>query len=231
MQVEKGIGFRPDSGASAEADSEGFELGKPVIVCRWRLASSTLPLANRHLRALSAREVEGGRVSTQLIAWAKQHIEWTLDDGTRDNPDGVLLLVVDEEGRAAMSSGPYRPLPELTASALARRALDAAREGERTGVAPETLWIVRGGSLVAGIDEGARASGAAGLVADLAGTLGIPVAREDDLARRVIDGVATGDEAFLVSDEHGVVGASDAPGPTAERLAGAYRTLLERAGR
>ena len=34
-----------------------FELGVPALVCRWRLAGRTLPLENRHLRALSQRRV------------------------------------------------------------------------------------------------------------------------------------------------------------------------------
>ena len=38
----------------------GFELGAPALVCRWRLASRTLPLENRHLRALAARSVNAG---------------------------------------------------------------------------------------------------------------------------------------------------------------------------
>ena len=230
MQDEKGAAAQPADGATATGWDD-FELRKPAIVCRWRLASSTLPLANRHLRALSVRDAGGGRVSTHLIAWAKQHIEWTLAEGTADEPNGVLLLVVDEKGRAAMSCGPYEPLPELTAGALARRARGSSSEAEKTGVAPEALWLVRDGALVAGIDEGWHASGASGLVSDLASTLGLPVSREDGLADRVASGAVAYDEAFLVSDEHGVVGASDASGEVTAKLAGAYRTLLERAGK
>ena len=57
---------------------DGFTLGSPALVCRWRLASRALPLENRHLRALGQRVVNGGLVPTELVAWAKQHIEWTL---------------------------------------------------------------------------------------------------------------------------------------------------------
>ena len=71
---------------------QDFTLGRPVLVCRWRLASGGLPMENRHLRALSKRVVNGQAVSTQLVAWAKQHIEWTLRDGSALNPDGVLVL-------------------------------------------------------------------------------------------------------------------------------------------
>ena len=74
-------------------------LGRPALVCRWRLASRALPLENRHLRALGRRSVGGAPVSPQLIAWAKQHIEWTLSEGAARNPDGVLMVIVDEGGR------------------------------------------------------------------------------------------------------------------------------------
>ena len=67
---------------SDNGPDQDFTLGRPVLVCRWRLASGKLPMENRHLRALSKRVVNGRAVSTQLVAWAKQHIEWTLQDGS-----------------------------------------------------------------------------------------------------------------------------------------------------
>lgn len=221
---ERVVGF---PGAQAEGP-EGFALGEPAVVCRWRLAGATLPLENRHLRALSARTPGGVPVSRELVAWARQHIEWTLGAGASEHPDGVLMLVVDVEGRAAMSCGPYAPLRNRTAGALARRALDARREAEGLGVAPETLWLVRDGALVAGLGAGERPSGAAGLVLDLAATLGIPVARSAEAALPVAHGMGAYDEALLVSDEHGVVPARDASGELAGRLAASYERLLDR---
>ena len=75
-------------------DMEGFELGTPALVCRWRLARRRLPLENRHLRALLARTVNERPVSQALVAWAKQHIEWTLEEGSAEHPDGVLMLII-----------------------------------------------------------------------------------------------------------------------------------------
>ena len=92
------------------AEMRDFKLGTPALVCRWRLASGRLPLENRHLRALSRRVLDDEPVSPQLIAWAKQHVEWTLREGSAENPNGVLMLIVDEEGQAAMTVGPYEPL-------------------------------------------------------------------------------------------------------------------------
>jgi hypothetical protein len=101
-------------------------------------------MENRHLRALSKRVVNGQAVSTQLVAWAKQHIEWTLRDGSALNPDGVLMIVLDEKGQAAMTVGPYEPIDSPTAATLADRAIESAREAEETGVAPETLGLPAG---------------------------------------------------------------------------------------
>ncbi len=205
---------------------EDFELGEPVLVCRWRLAGGNLPLENRHLRAFSRRVVAGRGVTTQLLSWAKQHIEWTLKDGSAQNPDGVLMIAMDEQGRAAMSVGPYAELTAHDVAALAARAEDARREAGETGVAPETLWVARDGVLVCGAGADDVAAGTASLVADLAKTLGMEVAHDAGLLAEVAGGNVP-DQVFLCSDEHGVVVASDAAGDVAQRFADAYAKLLD----
>ena len=219
------------TGEKNDAQMENFRLGRPALVCRWRLAARTLPLENRHLRALSRRVVNGAPVSPQLVAWAKQHIEWTLADGAARYPDGVLMVVLDEAGRAAMTVGPYEPLAVTTTSALAERAQLAAREAASTDVAPETLWLVRDDALVMDNPVDRPLSGAASLVVDLARTLGVPVVREEGLARRVMNGDKNYDELFLVSDEHGIVIAKDASGALSERFLDGYDKLLAAADR
>lgn len=204
-----------------------FTLGEPALVCRWRLAGRALPMEGRHLRALARRRLAGRELSPQLVAWAKQHIEWTLTDGAARYPDGVLMLIVDEGGRAAMTVGPYEALASTTALDVASRAASAAREASVTGVAPETLWGVRDDGLVHGLPDAATGlSGADSLVADLARTVGIAVAIEGDLAERALSGCSDCDELFLASDEHGVVVASDTAGARAERFATGYARLL-----
>jgi hypothetical protein len=183
-------------------------------------------MENRHLRALSKRVVNGQAVSTQLVAWAKQHIEWTLRDGSALNPDGVLMIVLDEKGQAAMTVGPYEPIDSPTAATLADRAIESAREAEETGVAPETLWVARGDTLVCGMGAAEDASGSVTLVCDLANTVGITVTREQGIAQGLLDNTLVYDEAFLVSDEHGIVCASDAAGPRGAKLAEGYERLL-----
>lgn len=213
--------------AYAEETQPSFTLGDPAIVCRWRLCQGRLPMENRHLRALSRRKVGGEPVSRELIAWAKQHIEWTLEDGSAEHPDGVLMLVIDSAGKAAMTVGPYTELSAARLADLVGRATVSSREADETGVGPESLWIARDGTFYWGIEPDCAPSGAATLVEDLAKTLGLPVRRVDGLPRKVASGEVEYDEAFLVSDEHGVVLATDAAGEQGERFRSGYEKLME----
>lgn len=219
---------------AGSAHMEGFVLGKPALVCRWRLAGAELPLENRHLRALGQRTVAGRAIPTPLVAWAKQHIEWTLSEGAHEHPDGVLMLIVDESGRAAMTVGPYEGLRAKTTRSLALRARSGASEASLTGVSPETLWAVSGDRLVWAARPGEVPSGAASLMVDLARTVGFPVTRREGLIDEVLAGFGAFDEVFLVSDEHGFVPANNAGGPRSDKFAEGYAKLLdsrrERAG-
>lgn len=205
----------------------GFKLGTPALVCRWRLSNRKLPMANRHLRALGHRIVNGRAVAPQLVAWAKQHVEWTLEDGSAAYPDGVLMLVVDSEGRAAMTVGPFEELGRMTVNDLMERALMSLREASETGVAPESLWASEGDALVCGLPSDLHQSGAATLIFDLAHALGMTVRIDEELLNRVRSGVEEFDEIFLVSDEFGVVPASNAGGARSQKLAASYQKLLD----
>lgn len=218
-----------DKTAQQPQEMKGFTLGKPVLVCRWRLYNHGLPLANRHMRALGARRISGEPLQGTLLQWAKQHIEWTLLSGSFDYPHGVLMLIVDEQGQAAMTVGPYQPLEETGARELAIRALKSRRECHETAVAPETFWAVRpDGTLLFGAGPEEAASGAASLVQDLAQTLGMPLMRVEDLASTYLEGDIEAKEVFLVSDEHGVVPAKDACGRTAQGFREGYEKLLDK---
>lgn len=206
---------------------ESFTLGKPALVCRWRLYDKSVPLLSRHLRALRAREVGGQQIAPALVAWVKQHVEWALSEGAQEHPDGVLMLVRDEEGCAAMSVGEFLPLEHTTANDLLARAQSARKEARATGVSPEDLWVVRGEALLWGTAPGLAPSGASSLVHDLACTLGMPVVhREDLLTEAAVKGFVD-EEVFLVSDEHGVVPANDHGGPRAQKYAASYQKLLQ----
>lgn len=213
----------------AITDMQDFKLGTPALVCRWRIFKRRLPLANRHLRALLARQVQGKPLTKELVAWAKQHIEWTLSDGAAEHPNGVLMLIIDAEGRAAMTVGPYEPLAETRLAYLCHRAEQANAEAAKTHVAPETLWLARGNLLLWDQGKFCAPSGATSLVAQLAQTMGLQVQTYSGLLDAVATGALPFDEAFLVSDEHGIVPASDRQGSHGIRMQQGYQRLLERA--
>ncbi|MBF0974853.1 MAG: hypothetical protein HXK27_02090 [Atopobium sp.] len=86
---------------------------------------------------------------------------------------------------------------------------------------------MKDGKLIAGISEESVRSGATSLVLDLAQTLHEPTEFNPDVVAQVFDGTADFDEAFLTSDEHGVVCASDAEGEIGERFLFGYKKLCE----
>lgn len=224
-------GFTPNAAnpAAASMHVDGFSIGKPAIVCRWRLANRTLPLQHRHLRALLRRTCNGEAVSKHLVAWAKQHIEWTLYDGSAEFPDGVLMLVVDEAGKAAMTLGPYKPLASTRLSALCARAAQSFAEWQYCGVAPEQLWACTGNTLVWGCEQQQAASGANSLIFDLACTLGITVVKDPELLHNLQAKKDVPQEIFLVSDEHGVVVADGFEGSMSTGFIAHYEKLRDRA--
>ncbi len=63
-----------------------FELAEPALVCRWRMARRGVPMLNRHIRALSQRVVNGAPLTTNMLSWAKQHVEWSLAAGDYQDP-------------------------------------------------------------------------------------------------------------------------------------------------
>ena len=196
-----------------------FELGTPSLICRWRLANGGLPLENRHLRAFSQRGVDPA-----LVSWAKQHIEWTLADGAAGNLDGVLMVVVDEEGQAAMSVGPYKALDDTSINALLQRAMQAQTEASRTGVAPETLWAVTAGQITSYLNPAEKLAGASSLVSDLMEAHHQKFTYEAQISDA--QALAAADEVFLVSDEHGVVAAAGKLGKYAKQMVADYQKLL-----
>ena len=84
---------------------EKFTLDKPALICRWRMSNKKVPMLNRHIRALSERLVQGEPLTHNMLSWAKQHVEWSLAEGDYTAHDGVLMLVIDINGNAAMTVG------------------------------------------------------------------------------------------------------------------------------
>ena len=207
--------------AEQERGLEAFELAEPALVCRWRMAKRQVPLLNRHIRALSQRVVNGEPLTHNMLSWAKQHVEWSLAEGAYEDPNGVLMLVIDVNGDAVMTVGSYEPLADCSTAALTARAEAARAEAAATGVAPEVLAAVTAdGRVLLAVQEGESLCGAATLVEQLAQTKGHAV----EYALQPGAGVdavlaAAGEGAVfaLISDEHGMVLASDAaPSPAAD---------------
>ncbi len=148
--------------------------------------------------------VNGKLVSPQLIAWAKQHLEWTLESSSVEYPDGVLMIAVDKEGQAVMSTGPFEPLGELDSLALADRALEAQANLLNGGISPEILWAVSGDTIICDTQKDDFKSGMTSLVLDLIKTLKMKLEFDDMLAEKVKHGEKF-DEIFLSSDEYGIV--------------------------
>ena len=205
-----------------------FTLGKPSCICRWRIYNQQLPLENRLLRGLSRRTVNNKPIDKRLVAWAKQHIEWTLVSGSTTYPHGVLMLVIDEKGQAAMSVGPYEPLKQAKLSAFCARAHTAQTEAAETHVAPESLWGVDNNTLLWCAQDDETAGGVNSLVLDLAQTLGIRVVKDANLLNQVQSKQACVSEVFLVSDEHGVVMDEASSSSLVQRLAQSYQKLLQK---
>ena len=178
-------------------------------------------MENRHLRALSARHINGSQITVELVAWAKQHIEWTLMDGATAEPNGVLMIIVDTDGRAAMSVGPYTKLHAVDTATLVKRATLSRREANRTGVAPETLWMVSSKQLIVAANEDEQLSGAASLIVDLAQARHINVVFNGNVADAY-----DAEGAFLASDEHGIVPATDHTDMISKMFAKDYERLL-----
>lgn len=207
---------------------EKFELAEPALVCRWRMSKKHVPMLNRHIRALSQRRVQGEPLTNNMLSWAKQHVEWSLAEGDYRAVDGVLMLVIDINGNAAMTVGEYEPLGDTSRDALVARASLARAEAAETGVAPEILASVDEGTLTFASPAGEHLCGTATLIEQLASTRDLTVTRADDPA-------ALAGTVFLISDEHGVVSASDNAGVPDDAgvidfMVDGYAKLLARGG-
>lgn len=89
------------------------------------MSNKKVPMLNRHIRALSERLVQGEPLTHNMLSWAKQHVEWSLAEGDYTAHDGVLMLVIDVNGNAAMTVGEYEPLADTSAKALRARSAEA----------------------------------------------------------------------------------------------------------
>ena len=153
-----------------------------------------------------------------MLSWAKQHVEWSLAEGTYADPNGVLMLVIDVKRQRCHDRGRLRTPGLDSHDALCARAELAHAEQIETGVAPEALCCVKSGALYVAAAEGEHLCGSMTLVEQLAATRGYRVLRAtpgaaDDIVLSLND---LGGAHVLVSDEHGVVVEDAGQGDSAE---------------
>lgn len=218
-----------------------------ALVLRWRLSNCTLIAAGRHLKTLKTRWFAPG-----LESWCREHIEWTLLEGAADNPNGVLVILVDTAGRSAMLVDPFVELSQEARTleslfAIAHDALPTLAQpdphavaahlapedgaGMRVGdtIAPSVLWATTADKVVCYATPGTQLSGINALVADLVATKGYSLSYRDPQDPTVfsVDALREADEIVLVSDEFGMVGATGYEGPFGEFLDTSYNKLVE----
>lgn len=191
-----------------------------------RQARACLPLAHVQQKGAHAQPPHSRAVRAPGAGRAAypQHTQlgqttrwWSLAEGDYTAHDGVLILVIDINGNAAMTVGEYEPLADTSAKALRARSAEARSEADETGVAPRAPLfppsITASWPLLAPADE--CLCGTATLIEQLAQTKGIPVTRVDIPAQ--LKGAL-----FLVSDEHGVVPATETDAAEADAATVAF---------
>lgn len=218
-----------------EEKNSTLEAGRPApeLLVRWRLYNCGLPLENRLIRSLSQRKIKGEYLSVNLLGWAKQHIEWTLAKGAAETPNGVLMIVVENDGSAVMVTGPFQPLEDTSLKGLYGRAREAQVEKEKTNVAPEILVVEKDGKLTFAVDAQDEVTAVESLVVDLAKTRHMELAYDASLLdeKKLEEAVAEGAGVALLSDEYGVVLAKETlDNVPLGQMAFDYQTLLEKTG-
>ena len=123
------------------------------------------------------RSLRAYNVGPAVQAWVRSRLEWVRDNKLYEKPNGVIVLTIDPEGDVDIQ------LEEL-------KAPYRGCEG--------TMWVASGSQLSAVCPDGELKNAADTFVRDLASTLGYTVSCVDAPPQPL-------DQAFVVSDEFGVV--------------------------
>lgn len=203
----------------------------PELSLRWRIYNRQLPLKARHYQALRAYGLSDG-----LVSWVIQHIEWTLPEGSLQEPHGVLTLDVDKSGKAAMDLVPFVELASVELEDLVQQ---AACHGTRAqdGVDSQLLWALRDNQLIILTDEQAHPSAVHSLMMDLAKYKQLELSFQADymqsggeeyeaLLSRAQKLRQEGYEFLLLSDEYGVIAEALARNPHIQFFVQSWKKLL-----
>lgn len=165
---------------------------------RWKLAGGKLPLYERHLRSLSRYGYP-----SPLCSWIRTRLEWSIENQTVDNPEGVVHIFVNDKD-------------EVDVRIEAARDIAALVDDECTA------WEVRtdadGESVLVPLTEPLDA--AATLLRDLSSTLGMKVVHVPGQ----IDGLGEAVERFRTSDEFGFL-PGEPSGPVCAKMAACFDKL------
>jgi hypothetical protein len=178
---------------------------------RWRLVNGTLPLYERHLRSLRTFGM-----SVPLESWIRTRLEWTLDNLTSEQPNGVLCIDVSNDEMVTIHLDPPREAPRFEFDGTLVETGDETYSDDSIG----QLWTFDGTTL---LHHGPALSATNTLTRDLAKTLGYAVEETgEDLA-------GDGDvERFRVSDEFYVLPQGD-PGAVTTRMIACFEKLVKNA--
>lgn len=182
----------------------------PELSLRWRIYNRQLPLKSRHYQALRSYGLADG-----LVSWVIQHIEWTLPEGSLQQPHGVLTLDVDKSGKAAMNLLPFQ---ELSSAQLPELIVQASCRGTRAqdGADSQVLWALKDRHLIILTQESVCYAAVHSLMIDLARYRKLDVSfqppscvtatsEKDALSVKALELKHAGYEFMLLSDEFGAV--------------------------
>ena len=164
---------------------------------RWKLAGGTLPLYERHLRSLVAFGYP-----SPLCSWIRTRLEWSIENQTVDNPEGVVHIFVNDKDEVDVRIEAARDISELADDEC-------------------TCWEVRGhaGGTQVLVPLTEPLDAAATLLRDLASTLGLEVVYADRAGEfEVVQ------ERFRTSDEFGFI-VDEPSGPVSTKMAACFDKL------
>ncbi|MBQ6586189.1 MAG: hypothetical protein IJH83_05215 [Coriobacteriales bacterium] len=168
---------------------------------RWRMAGTTLPLYERHLRCL-----KNYGVSSPLQAWIRSRLEWTMDNLAFEHPDHVIGIRILDDDNVDVTLEPQRPAPgrdcirHILGWGIEPR--DETCEGYSLG-GEALVWVVQEDGSVAPCGEPRSACNT--LVRDLITTLRFPLAPARELPDFQTEAVR---DCFVVDDEFGLLPAN-----------------------
>lgn len=196
-----------------ENTQEFNSIPSAAVQCRWPLRDGALPLAHRHITALTQRGA-----GASLYAYVQSRVEQLLSgEFPLKHPNGMVVVGIDPSGEILITieARPAAPAPEDFA-------LKVSPAGVVIDGGDASVWVRSGDTVITPPLPAAIARGTRSLVSDLARTLAYRVV-EEPISSEVME---ASDEAFLVSDLFGVRALDGRNGTFAQTVADGYAKLV-----